>query len=130
MSTHGDYDYIGSAINIVNKFEVSKVIFNCGKYSDLEIDLIKKFNNKKYTCVLGINIGDIKMNFLNIKIYNNENANSIVIYMVIDNYKFLLKGSMNSSSMDFIIKINHKLEINTFSTQINIYKKYKKLLTI
>ena len=42
MSPHGDYDYMGEAINLVNNFKVEKVIFNCGPYNDLEKD--KKIN--------------------------------------------------------------------------------------
>ena len=32
ISPHGDYDHMGSSINLVNIFEVEKVIFNCGEY--------------------------------------------------------------------------------------------------
>ena len=34
--THGDYDHMGEAINLVNNFKVEKVIFNCGEFNDLE----------------------------------------------------------------------------------------------
>ena len=30
ISPHGDYDYMGEAINLVENFKVEKVIFNCG----------------------------------------------------------------------------------------------------
>ena len=33
--THGDFDHMGEAINLVEKFKVEKVIFNCGEYNDL-----------------------------------------------------------------------------------------------
>ena len=33
--THGDYDHMGEAINLVNNFKVEKVIFNCGEFNDL-----------------------------------------------------------------------------------------------
>ena len=39
--THGDFDHMGEAINLVNNFKVEKVIFNCGEYNDLEKELIK-----------------------------------------------------------------------------------------
>ena len=41
ISPHGDFDYMGEAINLVNNFKVEKVIFNCGPYNDLERELIK-----------------------------------------------------------------------------------------
>ena len=31
--THGDYDHMGEAINLVNSFKVDKVIFNCGDFN-------------------------------------------------------------------------------------------------
>ena len=40
--THGDYDHMGEAINLVNNFKVEKVIFNCGEFNDLEKELIKR----------------------------------------------------------------------------------------
>ena len=41
MSPHGDYDYMGEAINLVNIFKADKVIFNCGEFNDLEKEIIK-----------------------------------------------------------------------------------------
>ena len=41
MPLHGDFDHMGEAINLVNKFKVEKVIFNCGPYNELEKELIK-----------------------------------------------------------------------------------------
>ena len=35
-SPHGDYDHMGDAINVIENFKVDKVIFNCGKFNDLE----------------------------------------------------------------------------------------------
>lgn len=36
VATHGDYDHMGEAINLVNNFKVEKVIFNCGEFNELE----------------------------------------------------------------------------------------------
>ena len=47
MSSHGDYDHMGEAINLVNNFKVKKVIFNCGEFNELEQDLIKVLENSK-----------------------------------------------------------------------------------
>lgn len=54
VSPHGDFDYMGEAINLVNNFKVKKVIFNCGEYNDLENELIKVLDKKKikyYLCI-------------------------------------------------------------------------------
>ena len=44
--THGDFDHMGEAINLVNNFKVEKVIFNCGPYNELEKELIKVLDKK------------------------------------------------------------------------------------
>ena len=41
ITTHGDYDHMGEAINLVNNFKVEKVIFNCGEFNNLEKNLRK-----------------------------------------------------------------------------------------
>ena len=93
--THGDYDHMGEAMNLVNNFKVEKVIFNCGEFNELEKDLIKVLDKKKipyYSCIKELNIDDSKLYFLNSKYYGNENDNSSVIYTELDNHKFLFMG--------------------------------------
>ena len=93
--THGDFDHMGEAINLVNNFKVEKVIFNCGSYNDLEKELIKVLDKKKikyYSCIKELNIDDNKLYFLNNKDYGNENDNSNVIYIQLNNHKFLFMG--------------------------------------
>ena len=93
--THGDYDHMGEAINLVNNFKVEKVIFNCGPYNDLEQELIKVLEKKKisyYRCIKELNIDNNKLYFLNNKDYGNENDNSNVIYTELNKYKFLFMG--------------------------------------
>ena len=95
QSPHGDYDHMGEAINLVENFKVEKVIFNCGEFNELELDLIKVLDKKKipyYSCIKELNIDDNKLYFLNNKDYGNENDNSSVIYTELNNYKFLLMG--------------------------------------
>jgi len=93
--SHGDYDHMGEAINLVENFKVEKVIFNCGEFNDLEQDLIKVLDKKKipyYSCIKELNIDDNKLYFLNNKDYSNENDNSSVIYTELNNHKFLFMG--------------------------------------
>ena len=95
MSPHGDYDYMGETINLVNNFKVEKVIFNCGPYNDLESELIKVLDKKKikyYSCIKELNIDKNKLYFLQTKEYDNENNNSNVIYTNLNGYKFLFMG--------------------------------------
>ena len=93
--THGDYDHMGEAINLVNNFKVEKVIFNCGSYNDLEKELIKVLDKKKikyYSCIKELNIDKNKLHFLQTKEYDNENDNSNVIYTELNGYKFMFMG--------------------------------------
>ena len=86
---------MGEAVNLVNNFKVEKVIFNCAKFNELEQDLIKVLKKKKiphYSCIKELNVDDNKLYFLNNKIYGNENDNSSVIYIELNNYKFLFMG--------------------------------------
>ena len=108
--THGDYDHMGEAINLVNNFKVEKVIFNCGVYNSLEKELIEVLDKKKikyYSCIKELNINNNKLYFLNNKDYGNENDNSVVIYTEIMNNKFLLMGDASKKvEQDLIEKYN------------------------
>ena len=107
MSPHGDFDHMGEAINLVENFKVEKVIFNCGKYNELEQELIKVLDKKKipyYSCIKDLNINDNKLYFLQTKEYDNENDNSNVIYTEIDGYKFMFMGDAGIDKEKDILK--------------------------
>ena len=108
--THGDFDHMGESINLVNNFKVDNVIFNCGKFNDLEQELIKALNKKKikyYSCINDLNIDNNKLYFLKTKEYNNENDNSSVIYFNYNNYKFLFMGDAGvEKEKDILDKYN------------------------
>ena len=110
--THGDYDHMGEAINLVENFKVEKVIFNCGEYNELEQELIKVLDKKKikyYSCIKELNIDNNKLYFLNNKDYGNENDNSSVIYTELNNHKFLFMGDAGVEvEEDLIEKYNLK----------------------
>lgn len=101
---------MGEAINLVNKFKVEKVIFNCGEINELEREVIKILNKKKilyYSCIKGLNINGNKLYFLNNKDYGNENDNSSVIYTELNNHKFLFMGDAGVElEKDLIKKYN------------------------
>ena len=119
--SHGDYDHMGEAINLVNNFKVEKVIFNCGEFNNLEKELIKVLDKKKikyYSCIKELNIDNNKLYFLQTKGYDNENDNSNVIFTELDGYKFMFMGDAgiekekdilekyNISNVD-ILKVGH-----------------------
>ena len=93
--SHGDYDHMGEAINLVENYKVKKVIFNCGEFNELEKELVKILEKKKipyYSCIQELNVDDYHLYFLNTKEYDNENDNSNVIYTEINGYKFMFMG--------------------------------------
>ena len=105
--THGDFDHMGEAINLVNSFKVEKVIFNCGPYNDLEKELIKVLDKKKikyYSCIRELNIDNNKLHFLQTKEYDNENDNSNVIYTELNGYKFMFMGDAGIEVEEDLIK--------------------------
>ena len=98
--THGDYDHIGEAKDIINNFKVDKIIFNCGNVNELESKLL---NNNHDTCVDKL----AKLVFLNTGEYSDENNNSSVIYLELNNYKFLFMGDASiEREKDILEKYN------------------------
>ena len=112
---------MGEAINLVNNFKVEKVVFNCGRFNDLEKELIKVLDKKHikyYSCIKELNIDNNKLYFLQTKKYDNENDNSNVIYTELNGYKFMFmgdasvtteKGIMNKYNLPYIdvLKVGH-----------------------
>ena len=103
---------MGESISLVDNFKVNNVVLNCGTYNDLEKNLIKVLNKKKikyYSCIKELNIDKYKFQFLNTKIYDNENDNSNVIFTKLNNYKFLFMGDAGvEKEKDILKKYNLK----------------------
>ena len=108
--THGDFDHIGEAINLVENFKVEKVIFNCGEFNELEQGLIEVLEKKKieyYSCIKELNIDKNRLYFLQTKKYDNENDNSNVIYTELNGYKFMFMGDAGiEKEKDILEKYN------------------------
>ena len=43
---------MGETINLVENFKVEKVILNCGEFNELEQDLIKVLDKRKYHIIV------------------------------------------------------------------------------
>ena len=87
-------------------------IFNCGRYNNLEKELIKVLNKKRikyYTCINKLNIDNNKLYFFQTKEYDNENDNSNVIYTELDGYKFMFMGDASTiTEREILNKYNLK----------------------
>ena len=140
--THGDFDHMGDSIYLINNYKVKNVILNNDSFNELETNLIKELKKKKikyYQNVEKIPISNNIITILNTEEYDNENDNSNVIYIELNNYNFMFMGdagvdkekdilerhnisnidvlkvghhgSKTSSSKSFINKINPKYSI-------------------
>ncbi len=108
--THGDYDHMGEAVNLVNEYKVDKVILNCGELNELEEELIKTLNEKQityYSCIKELKINNNLLHFLNTREYDNENDNSSVIYTNLYGVKLLfMADAEKEKELDIIEKYN------------------------
>lgn len=88
------------------------LFFNCGSYNNLEKSLIKHLKSKNisyYSCIKELNLSSYKLQFLNTKVYDNENDNFNVIYLKYNNYKFLFMGDVGiDTEKDILDKYNLK----------------------
>ena len=101
MSPHGDANHMAEAINLIKNYKVDKVIFNCGDYNNLEVNLINELNDRNIeykSCIKELNINSTNFSFLQTKKYDNENDNSNVIYTELSGYKFLFMGDASSTT--------------------------------
>ncbi len=105
--SHGDFDHIGNAFYLVNNIKVEKVIFNNNEFNELETNLIKILQDKK----IEFQKGDSNLQgeyftwqFLNTRLYDNENDNSLVTYLKYQDYAFLFMGDASKLKEEDIIK--------------------------
>ena len=104
--THGDYDHIGDAINLLNEIKVDEVLFNNDSFNDNENKIIKVLDKKniKYSK----NSWDFKkiedLYFLNTKEYDNENDNSTIVYFTYKNFSFLFTGDASKEREEDIME--------------------------
>ncbi len=105
--THGDYDHMGEAMNLVESIKIKNVVLNNDDYNEIETKLIKLLNEKNINYYKGLeklNIDKHQLKFLNTRIYDNENDNSNVIYYNFNNYKFLFMGDAGIKKEEDILK--------------------------
>ena len=116
MSLYGDYDHMGEAINLVENFKVEKIIFNCGKFNELEQDLIKVLDKKKipyYLCIKELNklkkehTGQIMtyMNYIDKNVKTIEENNTVGIIICKQDNRHIIKYC----SVDRIVAREYKL---------------------
>lgn len=105
--THGDTDHLGEAEHLVDNFKVLNIILNKGEFNSYEKSLLKKKVNitNKYYGSLNLRLLDTDI------IYDNENDNSIVTLLNINNYRLLFMGDASIKVETDLLK-KYKLSTN------------------
>ena len=106
--THGDLDHIGGSFNLIKQIKVKNVVFNKGTFNDLELKLIKELKKNNINYHKEEDIYPFKV--LKTTEYNNENDNSIVLYLNLNNLKFLFMGDAGKKVEEEVIRnynLNH-----------------------
>ncbi len=86
MSPHGDEDHAGEVFNYINKKKIKHLKINKGELSQYEELALSKINNDVY------NPKRVKINYLETKMYDNENDNSLITFFEIEGFKLLSMG--------------------------------------
>ena len=112
--THGDYDHIGEAIDLVENFKVKKVIFNFNEINSNEEKLIEKLKvlNINYIIYNFINLNIENVKIVNFKEYGNENDNSLITFFNINDYKLLFPGDISKEVELDLIKYYPNLSLD------------------
>lgn len=97
--THGDIDHCGYSEDLINSFDVKNIYINKGNVNNCE----NKTNGNVISKDSFI-IDNVKILLLNDKIYNDENSNSLVLLIEIDNKNVLMMGDAPKSVEDSIVK--------------------------
>ncbi len=96
--THGDYDHLGEALNLVKKFKVEKILINEGHINYLERQIINSFNNVDIAYQDSYyQVGDFKIMSLNYDL-KEENDSSLILYVEIRKTKLLFTGDASVRS--------------------------------
>ncbi len=104
LLSHGDYDHLGEAINLINNFKIKKIYINMGNINYLEKKIIKNHNNvktfKQNDQIICDNFTIVQIN----KEFNEENDSSSIYYIQFNKIKMLFMGDASIKSEEYIIK--------------------------
>ena len=101
--THGDFDHCGDAENVINKFKVKNVIFNNDGFKTIEKNIINILDKKSISYCQSKDVSLPNIKFLNSKLFDNENDNSIVTLINESGIKFLLMGDAGKNAENAIM---------------------------
>lgn len=102
--THGDYDHLGEAINLIEQFPIRHIYINTNDINTLEENIIRKHPN----CSIlkennQIKIGEFEFLSLNNDL-EDENDSSIILFGKIKDKKLMLMGDASIKSEQEVMK--------------------------
>ncbi len=106
--THGDYDHLGEANNLIEQFKVKRVYFNEGDLNDNEKRVIATLKEKKIFYDIGgegksYKVGKYHLYSLNTDL-QEENDSSLILYGKLANYSFILMGDASRKSEEVLLQ--------------------------
>ena len=103
--SHGDNDHIGNANYLINNFNVKNIIINKGEINESEKLLPKNKIVNSYK-------SKMKFYILEHALFDNENSNSIVNYLVAYDRKFIFMGDASKETeLDIVNKYNINADV-------------------
>ena len=112
--THGDYDHCGETLNLLKKYKVKKVLLNSSVNTDLENSIIDYLEDNEiafdYLSKEVIIHNGISMHFLNEGNINDENDDSLVLYLTVNKYNLLFMGD-SSTKVEYKLLDEYNLPI-------------------
>ncbi len=100
--THGDYDHLGEALELIDNFSIDKIYINMGNMNNLEKKINKKHPVKKLKQGDSFNLGEFSIVSLN-KNNSNENDSSLVLYIKCFATSVLMMGDATVKSEEVIL---------------------------
>lgn len=101
--THGDYDHLGEAKQLIKRFQIDRILINEGNINYLEKDIVDNFNNvEKASSNYYFEVGNLKFLSLNNDL-KEENDSSLIFYVESINSKILLMGDASIKSEENIL---------------------------
>jgi len=105
--THGDFDHVGMANNLIKNFKIKNILLNSKNNNELEKEIIKKAikNKIKYKNINEaiLKIKGTKLEFLGSQTSSSENDDSLIIYTKIGNQNILLMGDAEEEREKYIL---------------------------
>ena len=103
--SHGDNDHIGNANYLINNFNVKNIMINKGEVNESEKLLPKNKIVNSYK-------SKMKFYILEHALFDNENSNSIVNYLVAYDIKFIFMGDgSKETELDIVNKYNINADV-------------------